>query len=71
MSQPLCTECREVLTNDGRRVQLCPTHAQAPAMAALLKHVPHNRTPNLHVLIEAVAGCPGCDASALLKEIDG
>ncbi len=40
--------------------------AAAPRMLALLEHVPH-----VHEMVERVAGCPGCEARAILREVEG
>jgi hypothetical protein len=40
--------------------------AAAPRMLALLEHVPH-----VHEMVERVTGCPGCEARAILSEVEG
>jgi hypothetical protein len=44
--------------------------AAAPMMLALLEHVPHV-LPAVHKMVEHVAGCPGCEARAILRDVEG
>ena len=45
--------------------------AAAPRMLDLLKHVPHNNMTATHRMVESVAGCPGCEARAILRDVEG
>lgn len=43
----------------------------APRMLVLLEHVPHNNMTAAHNMIGTVAGCPGCEARAILHDVEG
>jgi hypothetical protein len=63
--------CPDCYLNPEDQTKMCNLHAAAPAMKDFLLDVPHNDLTATHRMIGYVAGCRGCEARALLKEIEG
>jgi hypothetical protein len=69
----VCADCNQPLAvyEAGNRAEVMFSDvrliAAAPRMLALLEHVPHV----VHEMVERVAGCPGCEARAIQREVEG